>query len=111
MTPLPDFHRTSIASGGDSAFLSTPARLTLTRQASQMGSDDRGRVLFPDSHEATAALLNGFYNRCRPRATPVVETVQERCSRFVRIREQHPATIVRAHLRCLPRQSQARGCG
>jgi len=45
----------------------------------------------------------------RSRATPVVETAQERCGRFVRIREQHPAMTYRATPRCLPRQSQARG--
>jgi len=47
----------------------------------------------------------------KPRASPVAETVQGRCGRFVRIREQHPATVVRATPRCLPRQGQARRRG
>jgi len=108
ITPPPDFRRDGIASGSASAFFFHTHRPD-SDEASQrawLGRPWPGVV--PGLHEPTAAPLNGFYNRCCPRATPVVETALGRCGRSVRIREQHPATVDRATTRRLPRQSQAR---
>jgi hypothetical protein len=64
----PTLAGTALQPEASAPLLSTPERLTLTRQATGHGSVSRGQVLFLVSHGPTAAPLSSFYNRCCPRA-------------------------------------------